>query len=82
MLVFPLHLLYLIGTSKYNIRSLLDGLRISLVMQLSPTTPNIGPFPSKQFVYLMIFMLIGVTLPGLLWFAAVPLAPWVILIEE
>jgi hypothetical protein len=74
MIIFPLHLLYLITMAGHNLSGLLSGLCIALAFHLtnSPTTPT---FPWRRFVYLLTFMLIGVTLPGLLWFAAITMSP-------
>jgi hypothetical protein len=74
MIIFPLHLLYLITMAGHNLSGLLGGLRVALAFHLS-NSPTTQTFPWRRFVYLLTFMLIGVTLPGLLWFAAITMSP-------
>ncbi|PBK77332.1 hypothetical protein ARMSODRAFT_949243 [Armillaria solidipes] len=74
--IFPLHLLYLRATTKYSTKSLIDGLSIAVSDHLSPLAcpPSSAGFPRFRFVSFVIALTIGITLPGLLWFAAISLA--------
>lgn len=74
-IIFPLHLLYLLATTKYTTISLLKGLRIAITDHLLPDqrSTKIG-FPYYKFFRLTICLTIGITIPALLWFAAVSLA--------
>ncbi|KAI0363898.1 hypothetical protein BV20DRAFT_64932 [Pilatotrama ljubarskyi] len=77
-ILFPLHLLYLHITSQHSVRSLwasvLHTLRRQLSQASSATTakPN---FPTWRFCRFLAVLTTGLTLPGLLWFIAVTLAP-------
>jgi len=75
MIIFPLHLLYLLATTKDTPTSLLTGLRIAITNHLLPDQK----FTTVRFPYYKLFILgisltAGITLPALLWFAAVSLA--------
>ncbi|KAF8807385.1 hypothetical protein BYT27DRAFT_7189476 [Phlegmacium glaucopus] len=74
-ITFPLHLLYLLATKKCTVTSLLKGLRIAIANHLLPdqslTTVR---FPYYKFFRLTIVLTIGITIPALLWFAAISLA--------
>lgn len=70
-IIFPIHLLYLITTTKYSATSILEGLRIAISSHLSSSTLR---FPYAKFLRLILAMTLGVTVPALLWFAAVSLA--------
>jgi hypothetical protein len=74
-IIFPLHLLSLVAISGYTLSGLLNGLRMALVSHLSRKSSQVSEFPTRRFAYLMAFMLVGVTMPGLLWFAALTLSP-------
>ncbi|KDQ63568.1 hypothetical protein JAAARDRAFT_695624 [Jaapia argillacea MUCL 33604] len=76
---FPLHLLYLIVTTRRSPRVFLAGLVTSLQSQLSPSgftesTHLDTPFPILRFLLLVALLTVGITGPALLWFAAVSLA--------
>lgn len=74
-LIFPLHLLYLKATTQHSVASLLKGLSIAITKHLTPrNAPQPHRFPRAAFTKLVSLMTIGVTYPGLLWFAAVSLA--------
>ncbi|KAJ2920311.1 hypothetical protein MD484_g242, partial [Candolleomyces efflorescens] len=74
-LIFPLHLLYLTITTQYSASSLLKGLSIAITHHLTPRdAPRPHKFPRAAFIKLVSLLTIGVTYPGLLWFAAVTLA--------
>lgn len=72
-IIFPLHLCYLVLSTKASAMAYCRGLRLALLNHLSST--NDSSFPFWGFTVLLFCLTIGVTLPALLWFAAVTLAP-------
>ncbi|KAI0639445.1 hypothetical protein C8Q77DRAFT_64115 [Trametes polyzona] len=74
--LFPLHLLYLCVVSKYSLNelwiSVLDAARRHLTPKSASATTI---FPTGRFYRLLAYLTTGLTLPGLLWFIAVTLAP-------
>ncbi|EIM83461.1 uncharacterized protein STEHIDRAFT_63538 [Stereum hirsutum FP-91666 SS1] len=80
-IIFPLHLLYLVVWTGHSHRRLLNGLRIAITKHLEPPSRRSGtplsrtPFPTFKFVRLVFLMTLGVTIPALMWFAAVSMAP-------
>ncbi|KAJ3506897.1 hypothetical protein NLJ89_g6610 [Agrocybe chaxingu] len=75
-IIFPLHLLYLIATTNHSAVSLLKGLAIAISNHLvtSQKSNDAFKFPTAKFFRLSLALMVGVTCPGLLWFAAIPLA--------
>ncbi|KZT44647.1 hypothetical protein SISSUDRAFT_976694 [Sistotremastrum suecicum HHB10207 ss-3] len=76
VLLFPLHLLYLVTVTGIPARAYLSGLWTSLRFQLSPPSTfgaREAPFPWPKLTSLSFMMLVGVTGPALLWYASVPL---------
>ncbi|KAG6336675.1 hypothetical protein ID866_2422 [Astraeus odoratus] len=76
----PIHLVYLLSTTEYELRPLLSGLRFAVMRQLSATPEHHESIHNrKKFIVKNTFLIgaiaIFYNLPGLLWFAAVPLAP-------
>lgn len=67
-----MHIIYLMVTTKQSARSLVDGLSVAITEHLS--TEQSSPFLFKKFLMLVMGLTLGITLPGLLWFAAVSLA--------
>ena len=79
MIIFPLHLLYLLATTEHTATSLLKGLRLAITNHLVPDTGFTAvKLPYYKFFRLVIVLTVGITLPGLLWFAAVSLASSVV----
>ncbi|KAI6162168.1 hypothetical protein EDD17DRAFT_593784 [Pisolithus thermaeus] len=78
-LSLPIHLFYLLCTTKNGLQPLLLGLRFAIVQQLtSRSEQNVDirhrtPTIAKTAL-LVVLLTIFSSLPGLLWFAAVPLA--------
>ncbi|KAI0076082.1 hypothetical protein K474DRAFT_1685035 [Panus rudis PR-1116 ss-1] len=74
--IFPIHFLYLCVTTKHSPASLWNGLIYAIRIHLSsdPGDPT-SPFPAWPFTRLILLLTIGITLPGLAWFAAVSWAP-------
>jgi len=74
-IIFPLHLLYLLLTTRYTAAALLRGLSIAIADHLSPGLKNTrSEFPRAKFARLVLGLTLGITCPGLLWFSAVSLA--------
>ncbi|TFY62906.1 hypothetical protein EVJ58_g3555 [Rhodofomes roseus] len=73
--MLPLHLAFLAITARESPRELWLQLTSALRQHLSP--PGVRPteFPKRRFAWLLTVLTIGVTVPGLLWFIAVSLAP-------
>ena len=80
-LIFPLHLLCLLATTKYTVISLFNGLRTAIINHLCTdqrfTTVSLK-FPYYKFFRLVFILTVGITIPALLWFAAISLASSVI----
>ncbi|KAJ7597011.1 hypothetical protein C8J56DRAFT_918918 [Mycena floridula] len=72
--IFPLHLIFLYLFGGKSPSECIDGLKIAATKHLSKT-PEDPRFPLRPFCVLILCLTTGATLPGLLWFAAVPLAP-------
>jgi len=80
VLTFPLQLIYLVLTTSACLESLIAGLSLAIKIQFAPTGQNHlvtlrSPFPYTRFLRLTAFLTLGLTLPSLLWFASVSLAP-------
>ncbi|KAH9858171.1 hypothetical protein C2E23DRAFT_865114 [Lenzites betulinus] len=77
--LFPLHLLYLRVFSQYSPGllwiSVLDAARRHLTPKTATSTTPDLIFPAGRFYRLLAYLTTGLTLPGLLWFIAVTLAP-------
>ncbi|KAI0348090.1 hypothetical protein BDW22DRAFT_1350236 [Trametopsis cervina] len=74
--LFPLHYLYLITVAKESPAALKAGLREALrkhVPRMSLDSPT--EFPTWGFSRLVILLTLFVSMPALLWFVAVTLAP-------
>ncbi|KAL1951894.1 hypothetical protein VTO73DRAFT_1043 [Trametes versicolor] len=78
-LLFPLHLLYLCVFSQYSLDSLwisvLDAVRRHLAPRAASSAAAKPTFPTGRFYRLLAYLTTGLTLPGLMWFIAVTLAP-------
>jgi len=57
--------------TNYSASELLTSLTLAITSHLSPGSPN---FPHLRFLYLTLGLTVGVTVPALLWFAAISLA--------
>ncbi|KAI0778229.1 hypothetical protein BD413DRAFT_507725 [Trametes elegans] len=79
--LFPLHLLYLHIFSQYSVSSLWTSVLSAVHKHLTPKAdPDVAPyghsrFPMRRFLRLLALMTTALTLPGVLWFIAVTLAP-------
>ncbi|KAI0361572.1 hypothetical protein OH77DRAFT_1469355 [Trametes cingulata] len=78
VILFPLHLLYLHVASQHSVRSLWTSVLHTLRRHLSPAPTATVPkpsFPTSRLCRYLAVLTTGLTLPGLLWFIAVTLAP-------
>jgi len=75
-MMLPMHFLILMLSSKQSPRALWDGLMFALRNHLHGEHSGQSPaFPTWKFLRLLLLLTAGVTVPSLLWFIAVPLAP-------
>ncbi|KAH9964298.1 hypothetical protein BC827DRAFT_68977 [Russula dissimulans] len=79
-LTFPLHLLYLVLTTSASLESILAGLSLAVKIHFAPSGQGRvatlrSPFPYARFLRLVAYLTFGLTVPSLLWFASVSLAP-------
>ncbi|PIL31921.1 transporter [Ganoderma sinense ZZ0214-1] len=75
---FPLHVIYLSATSQHSIASILKTVLIAVQKHLSPkatSTLNATTFPTRRFLWLIFYLTTGLTVPSILWFVAIALAP-------
>lgn len=80
IIIFPLHLSYLVLATSASLESLLAGLSLAIKIHFAPADKSRlaviqSAFPYGRLLRLMAFLTIGVTLPALLWFISVPLSP-------
>lgn len=74
-IIFPLHLLYFLVTTKHTASSLLKGLALAISIHLAPGQKYAAfRFPVARFLRLALALTVGITIPALLWFAAVSLS--------
>jgi len=72
-IIFPLHLLYILATTQYTLSALWAGIYTAISTHLLPKTASFNQrdFPTAKLCTLVAFLTTGVTIPALLWFAAV-----------
>lgn len=76
-------MLYLLATTEYTAISLFNGLRFAITNHLLPDKSfTTVKFPYYKFFRLTIVLTVGITFPGLLWFAAVSLASSVVFLHS
>ncbi|KAI6007432.1 hypothetical protein EDD15DRAFT_59154 [Pisolithus albus] len=80
LLSLPIHLFYLLCTTQNGLRPLLRGLRFAIVQQLTVGSEEFADtrhraLPFARTAFLVVLLTLFSSLPGLLWFAAAPLAP-------
>lgn len=75
--IFPLHVTYLSLTTGRPIRDYMSGLSLAIKRHIAenPAESDDAKFPWPRFATMLVLMTIGVTLPALLWFYSVSLAP-------
>lgn len=76
-IIFPLHVAYLSITTGRPVRDYMRGLSLAIKRHIAGnrTETEDAKFPWPRFATMLGLMTVGVTLPGLLWFCAVSLAP-------
>jgi hypothetical protein len=79
-LIFPLHIgVLLVSNQGYTVKNIFQTLSITLARHMQPSkvssTTHNGNLSLARFFTFIFILTIGVTTPGLLWFAAVSLAP-------
>jgi hypothetical protein len=79
VVIFPLHVLYLVAFKKKSARALLSGLSTAITVHMDPTqdlsrSTLSAPFPLRQFIHLSLMLATAYSLPALLWFASISLA--------
>jgi len=78
--MLPLHFAMLAITSEAPLRTIWAGLVYALRQHLGTKPTPISaspPFPKWRFVRFLLPLTAGATIPGLLWFIAISLAPYV-----
>ncbi|KAF9237341.1 hypothetical protein BU15DRAFT_76057 [Melanogaster broomeanus] len=78
-LSFPIHLIYVLLTTKHGLRPLLSGLHFAITTQLTSRNSEASgviprSFPLAKSLIFIISITALYSIPALLWFAAVPLA--------
>lgn len=75
-IMFPLHYLYLVIVKRQSPAALKRGLRHALQQHVAPTILDTAEeFPTWGLTRLVVILSIIVSIPALLWFIAVTLAP-------
>jgi hypothetical protein len=77
VVIFPLHVLYLVAFKKKSTRALLSGLSTAITVHMDPNQSRStlsAPFPLRQFIHLSLMLATAYSLPALLWFASISLA--------
>ncbi|KAJ3558818.1 hypothetical protein NM688_g698 [Phlebia brevispora] len=75
-IMFPLHLIYLAVFSKQSLRPVWAGLLHALKEHIAATRfDKMSAFPTWGFLRLAIILSVAMSVPALLWFVAVTLAP-------
>lgn len=77
LIIFPLHVTYLSLTSGRPAKDYMSGLSLAIKRHIAGNLiePDDVKFPWPRFATMLGLMTVGVTLPGLLWFCAISLAP-------
>lgn len=74
--LFPLHYLYLITVGKHSSVALNRGLRHALKLHVAPMSfDKAHGVPVWGLTRLVVILTITVSVPALLWFVAITLAP-------
>lgn len=74
----PLNFLFLMAKSSDSPRSIYNGLRFALTEHISATRFDKPlSFPVWGFVRLAVILAVSISIPALLWFIAITLAPYV-----
>ncbi len=82
-IIFPLHLLYFVVATKDTASSLLKGRALAISIHLAPGQKYAAfRVPVAKFLPLALLLTVGITVPSLLWFAAVSLTSYVFLYND
>lgn len=76
-IIFPLHVTYLSLTTGRPIKDYMSGLSLAIKRHITgnPTENEDVKFPWPKFATMLGLLTVGITLPALLWFCSVSLAP-------
>ena len=76
-IIFPLHVTYLKLTTGRPVKDYMNGLSLAVKRHISgnQTEPEDAKFPWPRFATMSGLMTVGITVPSLLWFCAISLAP-------
>lgn len=72
-----MHVVYLRLTTGRPVKDYMNGLSLAIKRHIAgnPIEPEDAKFPWPRFATMVGLMTVGVTVPALLWFCAVSLAP-------
>lgn len=74
--MFPFHIFYLVVFKRQSLPALWGGLRRALEEHVTPSRfDRLSTFPRWGFIRLVVILTITMSVPALLWFIAVALAP-------
>ncbi|KAG8761629.1 hypothetical protein FRC14_000013 [Serendipita sp. 396] len=75
-IIFPIHLLYLHGTSRKPISYYLSLIKATLQYRFSSSQLGGDPstFPTQRIALITVLLTIGISLPGLLWYISVSMS--------
>ena len=77
MIIFPMHMLYLVLTSHRPVNFYILSLKAALIKRISPKDASRSEktqFPTTRFLVLAFALATGINIPGLLWYASVSLS--------
>ena len=76
-IIFPLHVSYLSLTTGRSVKDYTGGLSLAIKRHIAgnPIETEDAKFPWPRFATMLGMMTAGVTVPALLWFCSVSLAP-------
>lgn len=73
LILYPCHVLYLILTTHYKSSQLWETVKIAITNRLNQDVGS-TKFPLIQLLALIFALTVGITVPALLWFAAMPIS--------
>lgn len=76
-ITYPIHILYLISTTSHTPTQLWNGVKAAIVTRLNQDLPQSSrstEFEPIKFLYLVLALTVGITIPSLLWFAAIAIS--------
>ena len=75
--MLPLHLLYLKFTTRQSAASHFKRTIAMVQYRLNPASAQPRSFPIKRLIILLLYLTAGLTVPSVLWYIAVSVAPYV-----